>query len=84
VLFENIVNSKWFIKCSVILLLNKADLFARKLCYSPLSEYFPEYAGGDDYAKACKFILWRFQQVNRANLPIFPHVTSVVEATQGN
>lgn len=45
VLFESIVNSKWFLKASIILFLNKIDLFKEKLKRAPLSKYFPEYAG---------------------------------------
>eukprot|EP00158_Paraphelidium_tribonemae_P001818 Partr_v1_DN24850_c0_g1_i1_m29484 putative Guanine nucleotide binding protein (G protein) alpha len=82
VLFENIVNSRWFIKSSIILFLNKIDLFKIKLRRTPLSRHFPEYAGDDDFAKASKFILWRFKQVNRQNLTIYPHLTCATDTSQ--
>ncbi|KAG6899867.1 Guanine nucleotide-binding protein subunit alpha [Termitomyces sp. T159_Od127] len=59
-LFDSICNSRWFVKTSIILFLNKIDLFAEKLPRSPLSEYFPDFTGGDDYDAACKYLLHRY------------------------
>ena len=42
-LFDQIINSKWFKTTSMILILNKKDLFEMKLAKKPLSKYFPEY-----------------------------------------
>lgn len=44
-LFDSICNSRWFVKTSIILFLNKIDLFAEKLPYSPLGNYFPDFTG---------------------------------------
>ncbi len=44
-LFESICNSKWFKETSVILFLNKVDIFQQKIETSPISTYFPEYQG---------------------------------------
>ena len=57
VLFESIINSRWFQRSSIILFLNKIDIFKQKLARRPLSDYFPEYTGGDDVNKAAKYIL---------------------------
>ena len=54
------------------LFLNKIDLFKVKLPKVPLEKYFPEYTGGADVNKAAKYILWRFTQLNRARLAIYP------------
>ncbi|KAJ4470248.1 guanine nucleotide binding protein alpha subunit [Lentinula aciculospora] len=59
-LFDSICNSRWFIKASIILFLNKIDLFAEKLPKSPLGEYFPDYKGGNNYEAACEYILHKF------------------------
>lgn len=72
VLFDSIVNSRWFLRTSVILFLNKVDLFQQKIRRSPLSNYFPDYAGGDDAQRAAKYILWRFNQINRSHLNLYP------------
>lgn len=45
VLFESVINSRWFLRTSVILFLNKIDLFKQKLPKVPLVQYFPEYTG---------------------------------------
>ncbi|CAL9734527.1 guanine nucleotide-binding protein alpha-2 subunit [Monosporozyma servazzii] len=81
VLFDNIVNSRWFARTSIVLFLNKIDLFAEKLKKKPLENYFPDYNGGDDINKATKYILWRFVQLNRANLNIYPHVTQATDTS---
>ncbi|CAH7690958.1 hypothetical protein BY996DRAFT_4594591, partial [Phakopsora pachyrhizi] len=33
---------------------------------------FPEYTGGNDVNKAAMYILWRFTQLKRACLSIYP------------
>ncbi|CDF87231.1 BN860_01750g1_1 [Zygosaccharomyces bailii CLIB 213] len=81
VLFDNVVNSRWFSRTSVVLFLNKIDLFAEKLKKVPLETYFPDYTGGQDINKAAKYILWRFVQLNRANLIIYPHVTQATDTS---
>ncbi len=41
VLFESVVNSRWFLRTSIILFLNKIDIFKQKMIPSkPLSKYF--------------------------------------------
>jgi hypothetical protein len=72
VLFDSVVNSRWFMRTSIVLFLNKVDLFRQKLGRSPLSKYFPDYSGGNDVNRAAKYLLWRFSQVNRAHLTIYP------------
>lgn len=46
-LFDSICNSKWFVETSIILFLNKKDLFEEKITRSPLTICFPEYTGKD-------------------------------------
>ncbi|GAD96551.1 G protein complex alpha subunit GpaB [Paecilomyces variotii No. 5] len=81
VLFDSVVNSRWFMRTSVILFLNKVDLFRAKLSRSPLSNYFPDYSGGNDVNRAAKYLLWRFNQVNRAHLNLYPHLTQATDTT---
>lgn len=80
-LFDSVVNSRWFSRTSVVLFLNKIDVFANKLPYSPLENYFPDYNGGDNINKAVKYILWRFTQVNRSGINIYPHVTQATDTS---
>ncbi|GJN91700.1 hypothetical protein Rhopal_004723-T1 [Rhodotorula paludigena] len=81
VLFESVINSRWFIRTSIILFLNKIDLFRTKIAKVPLERYFSEYTGGADVNKAAKYILWRFTQLNRARLSIYPHLTQATDTS---
>ncbi|KDR66643.1 hypothetical protein GALMADRAFT_232380 [Galerina marginata CBS 339.88] len=81
VLFESVINSRWCQQTSIILFLNKIDIFKKKLPKVPLERYFPEYLGGPDINKAVKFILWKFMQANRARLSVYPHLTQAVDTT---
>ncbi|KAG8855595.1 Guanine nucleotide-binding protein alpha-2 subunit [Tulasnella sp. 330] len=81
VLFESVINSRWFQRTSMILFLNKTDVFKDKLLKSPMENHFPEYTGGSDISKAAKYILWRFHMVNRAKLTIYPHLTQATDTS---
>ncbi|KAL0096550.1 G protein alpha subunit [Phycomyces blakesleeanus] len=81
VLFDSVVNSRWFLRTSIVLFLNKIDVFEAKLPKSPLENYFPDYEGGPDPKKAAKFILWKFDQLNRANLNVYPHLTQATDTS---
>ncbi|KNC98921.1 hypothetical protein SpCBS45565_g07365 [Spizellomyces sp. 'palustris'] len=81
-LFDSICNSRWFIKTSIILFLNKIDLFRDKLPTSPMSKYFPDYAG-QDYDSACEYILNRFVSLNQSDQKqIYTHFTCATDTTQ--
>lgn len=81
VLFDSVINSRWFVRSSIILFLNKIDLFKAKLPNVPLINWFPDYQGGEDVNKAAKYILYRFTQVNRAKLNIYPHLTQATDTS---
>ncbi|KAG2352973.1 hypothetical protein BDR07DRAFT_1311753 [Suillus spraguei] len=80
-LFESIINSRWFLRTSIILLLNKIDIFKNKVQKVPIENYFSDYAGGPDINKAAKYILWKFMQANRARLRVYPHLTQATDTT---
>ena len=71
-LWKSVVSNKLLENVNIILFLNKVDLFKQKLARSPLSNYFPDYSGGNDVNRAAKYLLWRFNQVNRAHLNLYP------------
>ncbi|KAF9457025.1 heterotrimeric G protein alpha subunit A [Collybia nuda] len=81
ILFESVINSRWFLRTSIILFLNKIDVFKKKLPKVPLERYFPEYTGGTEINKAAKYILWRFMQANRARLSVYPHLTQATDTS---
>ena len=55
-LFDSICNNKWFGDTSIILFLNKKDLFEEKILRSPLTICFPEYSGAQEYGEAAAYI----------------------------
>ncbi|KAH8988405.1 G-protein alpha subunit [Lactarius akahatsu] len=81
ILFDSVINSRWFLRTSVILFLNKIDVFKNKLPKVPLDKYFPEYTGGADVNKGTKYILWRFMQANRARLIVYSHITQATDTS---
>ena len=44
-LFGTILTYPFFLKCAIIIFMNKTDLFAEKIKKSHLNQYFPEYTG---------------------------------------
>ena len=62
-LFDSICNNKWFVDTSIILFLNKKDLFEEKIYHSPLTICFPEYSG--EYIKLITDILLRLVNYNK-------------------
>ncbi|KAI9277057.1 heterotrimeric G-protein alpha subunit (G-alpha, GPA2) [Phascolomyces articulosus] len=76
-LFDSICNSKWFTNTSMILFLNKVDVFKRKLRFSPIKAYFPDYTGpSKDYNQAADYFRKRFEMLNRSSRKqIYVHYT---------
>jgi len=79
-LFKEICNNKWFVNSSVILFLNKKDLFEKKIQEVDLNVCFPEYTGGKNYDNATEFIRQRFLEQNtNPTKQIFPHITCATD-----
>jgi len=79
-LFEDIANSVYFKSSSMILFLNKRDLFLEKITQVPLKTCFPEYAGKDEYDEAVKYIQAQFESRCRdKNKAIYSHVTCATD-----
>jgi len=55
-LFDSICNNKWFGDTSIILFLNKKDLFEEKILKSSLTVCFSEYTGAQEYGEAAAYI----------------------------
>ncbi|KAF7319596.1 G-protein alpha subunit [Mycena chlorophos] len=70
--FESLINSRYFRRTTIVLFLNKFDLFRDHLNKAPMDQHFPDYTAGPDSVKAVKYILWRFMQLNHAKLAIYP------------
>ncbi|KAI9138875.1 guanine nucleotide binding protein, alpha subunit [Paraphysoderma sedebokerense] len=82
-LFDSICNSRWFVKTSIILFLNKIDLFKMKISKSPIEKYFPDYKGGDNYDAATEYFLQRFVSLNQSEAKqVYTHFTCATDTTQ--
>ena len=57
-LFEETCNSRWFRKTSIILFLNKSDLFEFKIPNRPLALCFPEYNGKNEFNEGSFFFFF--------------------------
>jgi len=76
-LFQQTVNSKWFETVSLILFLNKSDLFREKIKAVDLKVAFPEYTGGLNYDSALLFIANKFKSLRQdPNRKTFLHVVT--------
>jgi guanine nucleotide-binding protein subunit alpha len=82
-IFGSLVNAEWFIETNIVLILNKLDLFRKKLPMFPLSLHFPDYKGPDsDVEKASQYLKRRFEALNRnPNKAIYTHFTYAVDAS---
>jgi len=86
-LFDSICNNKWFVDTSIILFLNKKDLFEEKIRHSPLSICFPEYNGPNTYEDAAAYIQLKFESLNRCRdqkgvlKEIYTHFTCATDTT---
>ncbi|KAL8687079.1 MAG: hypothetical protein Q9224_005258, partial [Gallowayella concinna] len=58
--FEDITASPHVRSTPIFLFLNKADLFERNIVHHPISKAFPDYTGGVDYWKACRYMAESF------------------------
>jgi len=77
-LFENICNSRWFRDTSIILFLNKSDLFKEKVRKVPLSVTFPDYTG-TSFEQGTAFLEGEFLKRNHYKKPIYSHVTCATD-----
>lgn len=80
-LFESIMSLTWFKRSSIILFLNKMDLFKGKLEEKPVRDYFPDYQGAnDDYHAASKYFASKFRGLNRTEeREIYVHYTNATD-----
>ncbi|CAI4064480.1 hypothetical protein SUVZ_08G0530 [Saccharomyces uvarum] len=71
-LFDTLLNSKWFKDTPFILFLNKIDLFEEKVKSMPIRKYFPDCQGRVGDAEAgLKYFEKIFLSLNKTNKPIY-------------
>eukprot|EP00117_Sycon_ciliatum_P036868 scpid63313/ scgid1701/ Guanine nucleotide-binding protein G(o) subunit alpha 47A len=81
VLFRSILNNRWFEKTSIVLFLNKKDLFEDKLRVSPLSICFQEYTGSNTFYEAATYVQNQFELMNdsRFHKKVYTHLTCATD-----
>uniref|UniRef100_A0A0A9Z878 Guanine nucleotide-binding protein G(O) subunit alpha n=1 Tax=Lygus hesperus TaxID=30085 RepID=A0A0A9Z878_LYGHE len=82
-LFEEICNSRWFHNTSIILFLNKRDIFNVKIQKTRLSTFFPDFPGPDyDPVAAQEWIREQFEACNKnPSKHIYSHITCATDTT---
>eukprot|EP01102_Stenamoeba_stenopodia_P002057 TRINITY_DN11828_c0_g1_i1.p1 TRINITY_DN11828_c0_g1~~TRINITY_DN11828_c0_g1_i1.p1 ORF type:complete len:355 (-),score=96.66 TRINITY_DN11828_c0_g1_i1:128-1192(-) len=80
-LFDEICNSRWFLNTSIVLFLNKSDLFKEKIAKVDLNVCFADYDGGLNYDKASGYIREKFVNLNRdpSKKQIYTHITCATD-----
>ncbi|EFO98891.1 CRE-GPA-3 protein [Caenorhabditis remanei] len=82
-LFESICNSRWFINTSMILFLNKKDLFAEKIKRTSIKSAFPDYKGAQTYDESTRYIEEKFDGLNaNPEKTIYMHQTCATDTDQ--
>jgi hypothetical protein len=79
-LWESVANSRWFLGATLILFLNKMDLFREKLERHPLADYFNDY-DGSTFADAQAFMTAHFLGVVHRH-KVYPHATTATSTEQ--
>ena len=83
VLFDSVINGRFFKNKPIILFLNKMDLFKDKLAVSPLSEHFPDFKGAStDPIAAAGYFDHRFRERDRgrgSERQIYTHYTTAID-----
>jgi len=79
-LFEETINSRWFVDTSIILFLNKRDLFEEKLKKVPLKTFFPDFTGKNEFEPAWTYFAKKFCGKSAdPNKQIYTHVTCATD-----
>ncbi|KAG9353066.1 hypothetical protein AGOR_G00156620 [Albula goreensis] len=80
-LFNSICNHKFFATTSIVLFLNKKDLFEEKIKKVHLSICFPDYDGPNTYEDASNYIKQQFQDLNmkKGVKEIYSHLTCATD-----
>ena len=81
-LFESVVKNAHFADTSIMLFLNKKDIFAEKIMYSNIqdSQFFSDYAGPPkDFDHGVLYFIQRFEEHLEEDATSFIHVTCATD-----
>ena len=74
--FSQICNNQHLSTSSILLFLNKKDVFDEKIVYSPMTQCFPEYVGSREKNAAAIYIRQRFKDENQGEREVYCHYTN--------
>ena len=85
--FEKVINNKLFQKVPFILMLNKRDLFERKIDKKSFKKYFSDYQGDEKNAQQCidylsKLFLAKCKERPTETILVQPHCAISKEETE--
>ena len=79
-LFASMINATKSKYLSCIVLLNKLDLFTKRLDSKPVRNYFPSYSGDPDASIACGYFASEFAKLDkRPNASVQIYKTNAVD-----
>ncbi|KAI8615279.1 G protein alpha subunit [Chytriomyces sp. MP71] len=82
-LFSSICNHQVFRKTSMMVFMNKIDIFKTKLNSSPIANYFPTFTGPNTYENASDFFSRQFVALNKSpEKKIYVHYTWATDTNQ--
>jgi GTPase SAR1 family protein len=80
--FEKTVNLETFERIDVILFMNKSDLFREKLKTVPITEYFKDYTGSQDFDQCVQYIRDQYRsKIKDPNKELYAHVTCATDTS---
>jgi len=75
-LFKQLSRNKILWHKNIVIFFNKIDIFKKKLSTSPVSNFYPDYTGGNDYAEAATYFAKKFIKLNaNKNRTVSTHLT---------
>merc|ERR1719411_613871 len=80
-LFAEVCNNEWFKETSMILFLNKVDLFQTKIKSVPITCCFPDYNGANNHDESLNYIKKEFIARNKQDKrQVYIHVTCATDS----
>jgi len=80
-LFDEIVHSQWFVHSSIMLFLNKSDIFREKIVTKPLSTVYDDFKGPATFEGQVSYMKKLFMAKNTENRSVVIHVTCAIDPT---
>lgn len=80
-LYDEVANNRYFANSSMLLFLNKKDLFAEKIKKVAIEDtpQFADYTGGADYDAGCNYFVEKFRVLNKVEREFYFHITCATD-----